>query len=119
MNASVTPRIAGNRVKTALLLLTGGLICGLSLGAASAATIETEAPSMVVRYSNGSLSTDSGVQHLYRQIVNAANHVCPEESRIPAANAQAKACRAQAIERAVQRIGNTRLASYAGPSKIG
>jgi UrcA family protein len=121
MSTSATPRAAGSRFKFALVVLTGSLGCALGLGAAGAATIDTDAPSLVVRYDSQSLTTDSGVQQLYRRILFAAKQVCPEESvRDLQANTRVEACRAQAVAHAIQHIGNTRLAAlYATNSKSG
>jgi UrcA family protein len=118
MNTSVAPRAAGSRFKFALAMLTGSL--GFAL-AAGAATVDNDVPSLVVRYDSQALSTDSGVQHLYRRILGAAEQVCPEENiRDLGANARVRACRAQAVAQAIQHIGNTRLATlYAASAKSG
>lgn len=118
MSNSVILRAAGPRFKAALLMLTGSL--GAALGA-HAATVDNDVPSLVVRYDSQTLSTDSGVQHLYRRILGAAKQVCPDASiRDLGANARVQACRAQAVAHAIQHIGNTRLANlYATSSKSG
>jgi UrcA family protein len=110
-----------NTVKVALGVLAGGLLGALGAGAASAATADSDLPSIVVRYSDLSLATDTGVNTLYRRIVSAAAQVCPEKS---VANLSAypviESCRQQAIEKAVQQIHNSRLAAlYAAHSKRG
>jgi UrcA family protein len=120
MSASVTPRAGGPRLKAALLMLTGSVGCVLGLGAAHASSVDSAAPSRVVRYSAESLATDSGVQQLYRRILGAARQVCPDESGNLAVNARVAACRAQAVAHAIQQIDNTRLAAlYAHRSKSG
>ena len=119
MSTSVTPRvITGPRFKVALLLVAGSL--GFAM-AAGAATVDSDAPSLVVKYSSQSLTTDAGVQQLYRRILGAAREVCPEDSiRDLRANARARACRATAVANAIQHIGNSRLASlYDTSSKSG
>ncbi len=108
------------RAKAALLMVAGGL--GLALaGAASAAAADAEAPTLVVRYSTDSLSTHSGVQELYRRIVRAARQVCPETSiRDLRANELARACREQAVSKAIRQINNSQLAAlHANSSKSG
>jgi UrcA family protein len=124
MNTSVTPRAAGLRFKFALTMLIGSLGAALAAGAAGAAgaaTVDNDALSLVVRYDSQILTTDSGVQHLYRRILGAAEQVCPEENiRDLGANARVRACRAQAVAHAIQQIGNTRLATlYAASAKSG
>jgi UrcA family protein len=119
MNASLTSRAAGPRFKAALLILSGSFGCVLGAGAANAAVVDSAAPTRVVRYSAASLATDSGVQQLYRRILYAAKLVCPEESMDLTANSLTAACRAQAVARAIQQIGNTRLAALYASSSSG
>jgi UrcA family protein len=121
MSTSVTTRAAGLRFKFALLMLTGSLGCAMAVGTASAATVDNDVPSLVVRYNPETLATDNGVQLLYRRIVGAAKQVCPDESiRDLGAGARVKQCRAQAVARAIQHIGNSRLAALdANSSKSG
>jgi UrcA family protein len=119
MSTSVTHRsITGTRFKIAMLMAAGSL--GFAM-AAGAATVDSDAPSLVVKYTTQSLSTDVGVQQLYRRILGAAKQVCPEQSiRDLGANARVRACRAQAVARAIQQIDNTRLATlYDSNSKSG
>src|SRR5580698_4785928 len=59
-----------SRAAVALLLL-GGLAGVMAAGAAGAATSDNDPPSIVVKYSDLSLATDSGVNQLYRRIVSA------------------------------------------------
>lgn len=120
MSASLTPRAAAMRFKAALLMLSAGAGWALSVGAAHAAAGDGEVLSRVVRYSSESLTTDSGVQQLYRRIVISAKLVCPEESRDLASKAQVAECRAQAVARAIHQMDNTRLAAFhAASSKSG
>jgi UrcA family protein len=119
MSTSVTLRaVSGPRLKIALLMVAGSL--GFAM-AAGAATVDTDAPSLVVKYNSQSLTTDVGVQQLYRRILGAAKQVCPDEGiRDLGSNARIEACRAKAVARAVQHIDNTRLAAlYAASSKSG
>jgi UrcA family protein len=118
MTTSVTARATGLRFKIALLMITAGLGTAMAAGAA---TIDSDVPSLAVKYDAQSLSTDTGVQQLYRRIRVAAEQVCPEETvRDLGANARVQACRSKAMALAIQHIGNTRLAAlYASSSKSG
>jgi UrcA family protein len=119
MNASLASRAAGPRFKLALLMLSGSVGCVLGAGAANATVIDGAAPTQVVRYSAASLATDGGVQQLYRRILYAAKQVCPEESLDLTAHSLTATCRAQAVARAIQQIGNTRLAALYASSSSG
>ncbi len=76
-------------------------------------------PRIVLRYNGATLATNGGVQHLYRQIVQAANQVCPDaEVRDLGANASVRQCREQAVARAYSKVNNSELAAlYATSSK--
>src|SRR5260370_10466526 len=77
MSISTSPRTAGPRAKFGFLLL--GSIAGImAAGGASAARLDSDAPSVVVKYSEQSLATDDGVYALYRPITAAARQVCPD-----------------------------------------
>ena len=119
MSTSLTPRaITGPRFKVALLMVACSLGFAMTAGAA---TVDADAPSLVVKYNTQSLATDAGVQQLYRRILGAAKQVCPDEGiRDLGSNARIEACRTKAVARAVQHIDNTRLAAlYAASSKSG
>lgn len=118
MTTSITQRTTGLRFKIALLMITASLGTAMAAGAA---TLESDVPSVAVKYDAQSLTTDTGVQQLYRRIRVAAEQVCPEETvRDLGANARVQACRAKAVALAIQHIGNTRLAvRYASSSKSG
>jgi UrcA family protein len=93
----------------------------MAAGAASAAGPDSDAPSVVVKYSLDSLATEGGVNELYRRITSAAQRVCPN-AQIGDLSAQrhVNQCRAQAIARAIQKIDNSRLAAlHAVRSKNG
>jgi UrcA family protein len=111
---------AAPRAKLALLLF-GSLAGVTGVGAANAAAFDGKAPSIVVRYSDQSLATDSGVNDLYRRLVQASKQVCPDESVRDLARLQhVEQCREQAVARAVQQIHNSQLAAvYAAHSKNG
>ena len=120
MSISTSPRTAGPRAKFGLLLL--GSIAGImAAGGASAARLDSDAPSVVVKYSEQSLATDDGVDALYRQITAAARQVCPDAwTRDWGLKAQAQRCRNEAIARAIRQIDSSRLAAlHAARSKNG
>ncbi len=84
----------------------------LIIAAAPARAAGEDTPAQyVVRYTNLDLQTDAGASALYRRIAAAARQVCPDYSREPARVAAMRACRADAIERAVAGVGNERLAA--------
>jgi UrcA family protein len=95
------------------VLLMGGL-AGLSAAAGTAAVAadQTAAPSIVLHYSNDSLSTDEGVLVFYHRLVRAAERVCPAADKVLVSDAE-HACREQAIARAVEKINNSKLAALA------
>lgn len=114
MSNFITARVAGSRTKSALLLLGGfvGVMGVMGVGAASAASPGGDVPSVVVKYSDQSLTTDGGVKELYHRIVHAAKQVCPEASvRDFEARRQIEQCRDQAVARAIRKIDNSRLAA--------
>jgi UrcA family protein len=93
----------------------------MAAGGASAARLDSDVPSVVVKYSEQSLATDEGVYALYRRIKNAAQQVCPaEETRDLNRQSLIKECRNQAVARAIRQIDNSRLAAlHAAHSKNG
>jgi UrcA family protein len=100
------------------LLAAGSLIGAFSFGAVNAATPQ-DPPSVVVKYSDQDLNTASGLNEVYRRIVRAANHVCPEMV-VQDLSRQMKIaeCRNQAVARAIRQIDNAQLAAlYASRSK--
>jgi UrcA family protein len=112
MSHFVTARAAGFRGKLALLMVAGSLGCVLGAGAASADTVKADAPGRVVRYSTEALTSNDGLQDLYRRIQFAAKQVCPDSfSRDLHANELVKACRQQAVANAIHQINNTQLAA--------
>jgi UrcA family protein len=121
MSTFITARAAGSRLKFAMLMLTGGLGCAVAAGTASAATPDSDVPSVVIHYSNQTLATDQGVQQLYAQIVRAAKQVCPDATiRDLGARASVQQCRQQAVARAIHQIDSPELAAlYATSSKRG
>jgi len=120
MSASITARAAGLRAKFGLLVL-GSLAGVMAAGAASAAGLDSDVPSVVVKYSERSLATDDGVYTLYRRITSAAKRVCPDASTKDLSRlTQVEQCRDQAVARAIRQIDNSRLAAlHAARSKNG
>jgi UrcA family protein len=120
MSTFITARTAGPRAKFGLLLL-GSLAGIMAAGGAGAARLDSDVPSVVVKYSEQSLATDEGAYALYRQIKNAAKQVCPaEETRDLKRQGLIKECRNQAVARAIRQIDNSRLAAlHAAHSKNG
>jgi UrcA family protein len=93
------------------MLLAG--VAGLALAsAAGAATSLSDAPELVVRYSDLNLATDSGTRALYRRLTQAAEQVCPAEpSNTHMKNERTEKCRQEALSAAVSKIHNQRLAA--------
>jgi UrcA family protein len=105
--------------KIATAMLGAGLAGVLCAGAASAATTDSDPPTVVLHYSDLTLGTESGVDQLYRRIVFAAKQVCPDEGDL-IRQQRAKVCRDQAVARAIAQIHNSRLAEvYAAHAKKG
>jgi UrcA family protein len=100
-------------------------MCGLAgimaAGAAGAATPGDDVPAAVVKYSDLSLATQDGVNHLYRRIMSAARQVCPDAPiRDLGAVRRADQCRNEAVARAIRQIDNPQLAAlHASHSKNG
>jgi len=112
--------VLGSRAKFTLLLL--GSVAGvIAAGAAGAAGTDSDAPSVVVKYSETSLETSGGVNDLYRRITVAARQVCPAVSiRDLVAQQQVAQCREQAIAREISQVGNPQLAQlHANHAKNG
>ena len=120
MSVSITARAAGSRAKFGLLLL-GSLAGIIAAGAASAAGLDSDVPSIVVKYSEQSLATDEGAYALYRRITSAAEKVCPDVwDKNLSRRALAEQCREEAVARAIRQIDNSRLAAlHAAHSKNG
>ncbi len=91
--------------------LAAAVIAIAPLRAAPAAT-PGDLPSLQVRYGDLDLSTDRGAQTLLHRIAAAAERVCPRADGADlGAFALSRSCRRQAIARAVQEVGSSRLAA--------
>ncbi|HMK84706.1 MAG TPA: UrcA family protein [Steroidobacteraceae bacterium] len=99
------------------------LICGIAgtASAASAATADEEPLTTIVKYNPVALDSDVGALTLYRQLVQAAAQVCPQDSSSPLfLTRQVRECREQAVARAVFKINHPKLvAVYTSNSKHG
>ncbi|HWG68622.1 MAG TPA: UrcA family protein [Steroidobacteraceae bacterium] len=93
------------------LLLAGAIGYLMAAGTASAADPAGDPPSVVVRFSSDELTTDSGAHAVYRRLVAAAYKVCPQNDYSIWLSERVRACRAQAIARAVAQINSPRLAA--------
>lgn len=100
------------RAALAVALTTVSLLIA-SAPARAAERTGDEAPlQFVVRYTDLDLQTEAGALALYTRISTAARRVCPDEgSRNLQWLAAIRACRAQAIDRAVSGIGSEKLAA--------
>jgi UrcA family protein len=100
-------------------VLLAGALAGFA-AAAGAASVDSDAPSLVVHYNSDVLATDSGARALYHRIAMAAEQVCPAPSNSRIVAERVVKCREQAVAGAVGRIHNQRLAAvYASHSKAG
>ncbi|HEY0800119.1 MAG TPA: UrcA family protein [Steroidobacteraceae bacterium] len=112
------------RFVTKMLLLGGlaGLAAGTAgAGTAAAGTVVGDVPALVVRYNSDMLETDSGARALYRRLARAAEQVCPDvPSNTRIVSEVIVKCRQQAIDAAVNKIHNQRLAAvHAASAKSG
>jgi len=93
-------------------LIVFGFLSAVTAGATSATTFSGPAPSTTVQYPANALNTDAGARALYRQLVAAAEKVCPEPvGGGPFINAAEHECREAALERAVSDVNNVTSAS--------
>lgn len=85
----------------------------LSAGASAAAVPQNSEPSTKVRVSDLNLNSDAGIDTLYRRIKSAARRVCNDSVTTgdPKSVRHWWRCYDEAIARAVEQIGNARLAA--------
>jgi UrcA family protein len=97
-------------VSAALLLAAGAALAGTG----AQATAFDRPQTRIVRYGDLDLSTDRGIQTLYRRIEIAARAVCGEAERpdslVPAAGF--RRCIAEAIDSAVAKVSQPALTAY-------
>ncbi len=99
-----------NKSKSAVLMAA---VCALGFAAASVAgaqTADTQVPKLVVKYSEASLASESGVRQLYARLTVAAENVCDNLQIGRVANPAVLECRKRAVADAVAQIHNARLA---------
>ena len=91
---------SSNLIRTAAILLAA-ISCGSAL-----ATDGPALPSRTVNYSDLNLTSSTGVVALYKRIESAATTVCqlPQGTRRLLIEDEARACRADAIDRAIAQV---------------
>lgn len=75
-------------------------------------------PSAVVQYGDLNLSTEAGISTLNHRLWHAAKMVCPADGRDVADFIRARACQADAFNRAVHAVGGPALALVEGKARI-
>jgi UrcA family protein len=96
-----------------VVLAAAAALSVTAMGVAGAGTADADVPKLVVRYNAAALDSEAGVHHLYRQLLSAAEKVCPQPiGRLPSESMLE--CRRQALAGAVEKIHNTRLAALSG-----
>jgi UrcA family protein len=107
-----------NKITLAMLMCGIGAVAGA--GMASAATPELDTPAIAVKYDPASLDTYDGARRLYTRLANAAAEVCPNFENPHWISHQVEVCREHAIESAVAKVHNPRLAAvYLSATKRG
>lgn len=104
---------------TTLAMLMCGIGAVAAAGMASAATPDADVPSIAVKYDPATLDSYSGARQLYARLASAAAEVCPSyEPRL--ISRQVQQCRQHALENAVAKVHNERLAAiYLSATKRG
>ena len=97
--------------KITLAMLMCGVGAAASAGMASAATPSLDMPTIAVKYDPAALNSYEGARQLYARLANAAAEVCPSFDSPRWISHQVQACREQAIESAVAKVHNPRLAA--------
>jgi len=106
--------------KITLAMLMCGLGAAGAAGLASAATPDLDVPAIAVKYDPAVLDTDVGARRLYARIAKAAVDVCPSYGNPHWVTHKVEVCRQQAIENAVAKVHNARLATvYMSATKHG
>jgi len=105
-------------LKITLAMLMCGIGAAAATGVAGAAT--PDVPTIAVKYDPAALETDGGARLLYARIATAASEVCPSYASPIFVNVAVQECRQRAIENAVAKTHNSRLAAvYLSASKHG
>ena len=104
--------VAASRTNKSRIAVLAACVLAGSLGVAQAAAPPDDVPTVVVRYGDLDLSTQEGVQTLYKRISSAARQVCPSaDPRMLASLDYSHACRAAAVARAVSQVHSSQLAA--------
>ena len=105
--------------KITLAMLMCGIGAVAAAGVAGAATPDADAPSIAVKYDPATLDNYKGARQLYVRLENAAVEVCPSIDPHFVSH-QVQVCRQHAIESAVAKVHNPRLAAiYLSATKRG
>lgn len=98
----------GGRVRTATTL--AAIAACLTVGALG--TARADSPTVAVKYTATELATEQGTLAVYRRISSAAHLVCDDEGTSDVRRlATARACRNEAIAKAVQTVNSAKLAA--------
>ncbi len=109
--ARKSSRRAPERARARIAAVAGCLFA-LGIGASGAVLAADAPPEIRVSYADLDLTTDQGVQTLYRRLVAAAEQVCPSAPmQHLSLYVQSRACQKKAVAEAVRQIGSPRLAA--------
>ena len=99
-----------SRNRAALVIVA---LAGMLASAALTAGQKSDVPVLAVDYSDLDLTTAKGVQALHRRLTTAVKRVCPRTDVVLNAldRVAARECQKQALDRAVNEIGNADLAA--------
>jgi UrcA family protein len=107
-----------NKITLAMLMCGIGAVA--AAGMASAATPDLDTPTLAVKYDPAALDSDAGARQLYARLATAAAEVCPNYDNPHWVTHQVQVCRERAIENAVAKVHNPRLAAvYLSSTKHG
>jgi len=105
--------------KITLAMLICGIGAAAGAGIAGAATPDPDVLSIAVKYDAATLDSEAGARALYARLAKAAVEVCPNYDP-HFISREVQLCRSHAIENAVARVHNERLAAvYRGANKNG
>ena len=100
-------------MKSIKLLLCVTAVTLPGLASATAPAINSDVPSVVVKYDASTLATATGVKALHSRLRDAARTVCAElESRVRGQYDQRDHCVRSAVRRSVADVGNENLTKY-------
>ena len=107
-------------LKITLAMLMCGIGAVAASGMASAATPDLDTPTIAVKYDPTALDSSDGARQLYARLSNAAAEVCPSYDSPHWVSHRVQVCRDRAIENAVAKVHNPRLAAvYLSSTKRG